>query len=68
MPQKNEPSSFAARLRQLREAAGLSQNELERRANLGRSYVLRLERGENAPSLEVARRLALGQGSLACWD
>lgn len=62
-------TSFARRLRQLRETAGLSANELGRRAGLAHGFVAQLERGRKAPSLETARKLAeaLGQ-TMACWD
>ena len=42
----SEGVSFGARLRQLREAAGLSQEELARRAGLTPNAVGTLERGE----------------------
>lgn len=63
-------SAFPARLRTLREAAGISQNELERRAGLANGAVSRLERGKWLPSIDTLRKLgaALGEDSLACWD
>lgn len=63
-------STFPARLRALRMAAGISCNELARRSGVSDGMISRLERGERTPTLETLRRLtaALGQASLACWD
>lgn len=41
--------AFGVRLRELREAAGLSKNELARRAGVDATYLGRLERGAYAP-------------------
>ncbi|MCB8043614.1 helix-turn-helix transcriptional regulator [Microbacterium oxydans] len=46
------------RVRQLRLAAGLSQEELAHRAELDRSYVGQVERGERNISLDNIYRLA----------
>lgn len=53
------------RLRELREARGLSRGELARAAGTSESAVAMLERGERSPSLELAGRLAdaLGCGT-----
>ena len=69
MPTKQQ-SSFPDRLRQLREAAGVSCNELGHRAGISGGMVSRLERGLRTPTLTTLRRLmaALQQKSLACWD
>ena len=54
-----QESSFGARLRQLREAAGLTQEELARRAGLTRNAVSALERGERRrPYPHTVRSLA----------
>ena len=54
-----QESSFGARLRQLREAAGLTQEELAGRAGLTRNAVSALERGERRrPYLHTVRSLA----------
>lgn len=49
---------FGRRLRQLREAHGLSQEELAFRAGLHRTYVSSAERGERNVSLVNLVRLA----------
>src|SRR5215208_555685 len=55
---EQEPS-FGARLRQLREAAGLTQEELARRAGLTRNAISALERGERRrPYPHTVRTLA----------
>jgi transcriptional regulator with XRE-family HTH domain len=47
------------RLRQLRELANLSQNELAKRANVPRPIISMVERGkQKSMSLENARRIA----------
>jgi transcriptional regulator with XRE-family HTH domain len=47
------------RLRQLRELAGLSQNELAKRANIPRPIISRVESGvQHNLTLEYARRIA----------
>jgi len=50
--------AFAERLRDLRRAAGLSQQELARRAHLNLKYVGELERSASAPGLDTLERLA----------
>jgi transcriptional regulator with XRE-family HTH domain len=55
-----ENSSFARRLLDLREAAGLSQYELARRAGLTRQALSLLELGEREPSWTTVQRLAAG--------
>jgi transcriptional regulator with XRE-family HTH domain len=46
------------RLRQLREAKGLSQGDIERRSGLLRSYISRVEGGYTAPSLSTLEKFA----------
>jgi transcriptional regulator with XRE-family HTH domain len=46
------------RLRQLREAKGLSQSDIGRRSGLLRSYISRVEGGHTAPSLATLEKLA----------
>jgi transcriptional regulator with XRE-family HTH domain len=48
---------LAKRLRQLREAAGLSQEDLAFKSKLGRSYYWRLEQGTINVTLETIVRL-----------
>jgi transcriptional regulator with XRE-family HTH domain len=56
------PSAFAARLRRIRVAAGISQRELGRRIGLPEevvsSRVTRYERGTSEPDFETAEKLA----------
>lgn len=53
------PEDFAALLRQFRDRAGLSCNELARAVGIDPSYVSRLERGEREPPRRpVVERLA----------
>jgi len=49
---------LGARLRALRMAAGLTQVELGARADMHKSDISRLERGERAPSLETMAALS----------
>jgi len=46
------------RLRQLREAKGLSQGDIEERSGLKRSYVSRVEGGHTVPSVETLEKWA----------
>jgi len=49
---------FAANLRRLRHAKGLSQEDLAYEADVNRSYMSRLERGATYPGLEIIGKLA----------
>ncbi|MFZ4480925.1 MAG: helix-turn-helix domain-containing protein [Rhodoferax sp.] len=51
-------SSFGLAVRQLRGREGLSQERLAERANLNRSYIGELERGEAIASLLTLEKLA----------
>jgi transcriptional regulator with XRE-family HTH domain len=53
---------FGLVLRERRQAAGLSQEELSERAGLHRTYVGLLERGLRMPSIYVARQVAQALG------
>lgn len=67
---KTEPrSNFPRRLHDLRQAAGLSIYRLAQLTGLSKSYLGKLERGAQAPSLETARTIAkaLGRG-LSVFD
>jgi len=59
--------SFSRRLRELREAAGLSIPELAKKADVVPQTIHKLENGERSPGFEVVRRLsaALPRRSLA---
>ena len=48
----------ARNLRRLRQAKGLSQEELAARAEINRNYVSLLEREENAASVDMLEKLA----------
>jgi transcriptional regulator with XRE-family HTH domain len=55
--------TFGARLKQLRELAGLSQNELAKRAGISRPIISQLEADQQrTTSVETARRLARALG------
>ena len=56
--------SLGGRIRELREAAGLTQEALAVRAGVGRVTLVRVERGEQSPRFEtlVAVARALGRG------
>jgi transcriptional regulator with XRE-family HTH domain len=63
------PVSFAQRLRELREAAGLSQYELARRSGVSKQALSKLEKGERQPSWETVRKLARALDvSVAAFD
>lgn len=47
-----------ARIKSLREAAGLSQNELARRAGVSQSGLSYIESGEKSPSVDTLLRIA----------
>lgn len=53
---------FSARIRQLREAAGLSQNELARRAGIAQSSLSYLESGAKSPNVETLLRICQALG------
>ena len=49
---------FGAVLRERREQAGISQEQLADRAGLHRTYISLIERGKRTASIEVVRRVA----------
>lgn len=53
---------LGARLRELRQAAGLTQAELARRTGIHRPNIARVEAGRHTPSLETLSRLASAIG------
>lgn len=53
---------FAVRLRELRTAAGLSQQELAQRAGMSLRQMSRLETGENVPTWPTILALAAALG------
>jgi transcriptional regulator with XRE-family HTH domain len=54
----NQSMDVGKRLRQLREAKGLSQGDIERRSGLLRSYISRVEGGYTAPSLATLEKFS----------
>ena len=50
--------AFAANLRRLRHAKGLSQEELAYEADVNRTYMSKLEKGGSYPGLEIIGKLA----------
>ena len=52
------PRQFAMRLKRLREAQGLTQEMLAKKARVSRGYLSRLEMGRHDPPLSLLRRLA----------
>lgn len=62
MPKSKTKSSltkeFGKRLRHLREESGLSQEELGAKANLHRTYISLIERGEQSATLDTMAKIA----------
>jgi transcriptional regulator with XRE-family HTH domain len=56
---RHNKESFPEKLRQAREAAGLTQQQLSEIADLSVTGLAMIERGERAPSLDSATRI--------CW-
>jgi XRE family transcriptional regulator, regulator of sulfur utilization len=54
--------AFGEVVRELRTAQGVAQEQLALRAEVDRSYLGRLERGEKQPSLDILFRLASALG------
>jgi transcriptional regulator with XRE-family HTH domain len=54
--------AFHARLKELREAAGLTQGSLAELAGMSKGGVANLEQGIRKPSLETAQKLAAALG------
>lgn len=52
-------SVVARNLRLLRQASGLTQEQLAALANLDRNYIGKLEREENSPTVDTLEALAL---------
>lgn len=51
--------TFGQRVRALRSEKGISQEELAGRADIDRTYMSGIERGERNVSIEIAQKLAL---------
>jgi transcriptional regulator with XRE-family HTH domain len=56
---------FGRHLRNAREAAGLTQEDLADRADLHRTYISLLERDQRSPTLDVVFALAKAMGTSA---
>ena len=55
-----DPPALGARVKALREAAGLSLRELAERSGVSAPMLSQVERGETSPTLTVAARIAAG--------
>lgn len=58
MPTLSLPAAFGKVLREYRERAGLSQENLANAADLDRTFIGMLERGQRQPTLESLFRIA----------
>jgi transcriptional regulator with XRE-family HTH domain len=58
MDPKDLRQAFAANLRRLRHAKGISQEGLAYAAEVNRSYLSKLEKGVSYPGLEIIAKLA----------
>ena len=56
---------FARRMRELRQARGMTQRELASASQIHFTYVGKLERGEVAPGLDILDRIAQALGASA---
>jgi transcriptional regulator with XRE-family HTH domain len=63
MPAKNPIClAFVQAVRRIRNSLGLSQEDLADRANIHRTYIGGIERGERNPTLTMINRLAVALG------
>ena len=56
---------FAANLRRLRPAKGISQEDLAYEAGINRTYLSKLEKGASYPGLEIIATVAVLE--VGCW-
>jgi transcriptional regulator with XRE-family HTH domain len=72
MPKRAEPTGFGSRLKELREAAGLTQDALAERARLNKFSVAKLEQGVREPTwataLTLAKALGVGVAAFAAVE
>lgn len=69
MPPRKQPNTIAARIRQLRESAGLSVAEAATAAGLGRTAWYSLESGRRTPAWDTLAAIAAALGaSLGDFD
>jgi len=54
--------AFAANLRRIRHAKGISQEDLAYEADVNRTYMSKLEKGASYPGLEIIAKLANALG------
>lgn len=59
-----DPRAIGARIRELREALGLTQFEVARRSGVHRPNIARLERGKHTVSLDTIVRVTWAMGVL----
>lgn len=57
------PRQMGARIRKLREARGMSQTALAKKAKISREYVNKLEAGRYDPTMGVLQRIARALGA-----
>jgi transcriptional regulator with XRE-family HTH domain len=57
-----EATKFGAIVRRLREARGLTQEQLAERSGVSGTYIGFIERGDNVPTLTIVLDLAAGLG------
>ncbi|WP_439622349.1 helix-turn-helix domain-containing protein [Gemmata sp.] len=57
-----DPVTFAQRLKELREAAGMTQYRLAQTSGLSKQTISQLEKGTNEPSWDTVRKLARALG------
>lgn len=62
MPKRAEPTGFGARLKAVREAAGLTQDQLAERAGLYKFSIAKLEQGVREPTWSTVQVLAKALG------
>lgn len=62
MPRLPIQQRFGNRVRDLREAAGVSQEDLAWRCRLSRTYLSQLETGRRNPTLAAIEKIAKGLG------
>lgn len=62
MPVPAHRAAFGARVRELRQERGWSQEGFAHHANLDRTYVSGIERGTRNPTLDIIYRLAEALG------
>jgi transcriptional regulator with XRE-family HTH domain len=61
MPTQNNPSAkstLARKLKRLRRASGMSQQELADAADVGRALIIEIESGDSNPTLDNLERIA----------